>query len=255
MHISWASTTASIATDNMTRLHVQSLVLRLSLVLMVVFEFCVGFDVCNNLIQVEHDLDGANQVVACRYQILKWDQAGVFIREMVRTPVNRTLCHDLRTADTCHPDGSLVTCHHVPEWERHPEGTFLPPKGCAFSQNVQCQLETICPSETDIATTKSTESEMSTIKPVSKLPSLTAKVRVSKDNQVTVTDETTPVTTIGSTPEQEEITQHIIIHVRRPAPENKHSAATSSALSSLTLALSFVFSIIFMNCYFKTHLI
>lgn len=49
-------------------------------------------------------------VVACRYQILKWDQAGVFIREMVRTPVNRTLCHDLRTADTCHPDGSLVTC-------------------------------------------------------------------------------------------------------------------------------------------------
>ena len=136
---------------------------------------------------------------------------------------------------------------HVPEWERHPEGTFLPPKGCAFSQNVQCQLETICPSETDIATTKSTESEISTIKPVSKLPSLTAKVRVSKDNQVTVTDETTPVTTIGSTPEQEEITQHIIIHVRRPAPENKHSAATSSALSSLTLALSFVFSIIFMN--------
>lgn len=144
---------------------------------------------------------------------------------------------------------------HVPEWERHPEGTFLPPKGCAFSQNVQCQLETICPLETDIATTKSTESEMSTIKPVSKLPSLTAKVRVSKDNQVTVADETTPVTTIGSTPEQEEITQHIIIHVRRPAPENKHSAATSSALSSLTLALSFVFSIIFMNCYFKTHLI
>ncbi|XP_061183475.1 uncharacterized protein LOC133191754 [Saccostrea echinata] len=112
-------------------------------------DFCVGFDVCNTLIQVEHDRDENNKVLACRYEILKYDPSGVFIRETVSTPVNQTLCHELRSADTCKSDGTLVTCHHVPEWERYPVHTFLPPAGCTFSQNVQCELETICPSVTE----------------------------------------------------------------------------------------------------------
>lgn len=112
-------------------------------------DFCVAFDVCNTLIQVEHDRDKNNQVLACRYQILKHEPSGVFLRETVSTPVNQTLCHELRNADTCRADGTLVTCHHVPEWERYPVGTFLPPVGCTFSQNLQCELETICPSVTE----------------------------------------------------------------------------------------------------------
>ncbi|XP_062598844.1 uncharacterized protein LOC134260292 [Saccostrea cucullata] len=103
-------------------------------------DFCVAFDVCNTLIQVEHDRDENNQVLACRYQILKYDPSGVFLRETVSTPVNQTLCHVVT---------QTLSTYHVPEWERYPVGTFLPPVGCTFSQNLQCELETICPSMTE----------------------------------------------------------------------------------------------------------
>lgn len=223
----------------MTRVHALCVLLLLDLI----SGICVGFDVCHNLIQVEHDFDKNKKVTACRYDVLKLDPSGVMIRETVSTPVNTTLCHELRTADTCSADGELVTCHHVPEWERHPHGTFIPPTGCTFSQNLQCQLETICPTEVEqsgtIAVSKTTEKTMTTTE--------THRRQFVKTIENPVKVEATTAENKETTTEQEEITQHIFIHVQKYVTEKPHSGATVISVNSLVTILSVVMNILFLT--------
>lgn len=220
----------------MTWVHVLCSLLLLDLI----SEICVGFDVCHNLIQVEHEHDKNKKVTACLYEILKLDPSGVMIREAVSTPVNTTLCHELRTADTCTPEGDLVTCHHVPEWERHPDGTFVPPLGCTFSQNIRCQLETIC--STEVEKSGTVPVSMTTEKTMAKTETYRRQFVKTVENPVKV--ETTTANNIETTTEQEEITQHIFIHVPKYATEKPRSGAIAISVNSFVTVLSVIMNIV-----------
>lgn len=132
---------------------------------------------------------------------------------------------------------------HVPEWERHPHGTFVPPLGCTFSQNLQCQLETICPTEVEksgtIPVSKTTEKTMTTTE--------THKRQFEKTVENPVKVETTTADYKVTTTEQEEITQHIFIHVPKYVTETTHSGATVISVNSFVTILSVVMNIFFFS--------